>query len=102
VVSVEESRTTEMQLEVVEGLAFDRGYISPYFITDPDKMEAVLEDPYILLTDRKVSVMKDLIPLLEQIAGSGRPLVMIAEDVDGEALATLVVNKLRGALKCLA
>ncbi len=102
VVSVEESRTTEMQLELVEGLAFDRGYISPYFITDPDKMEAVLEDPYILLTDRKVSVMKDLIPLLEQIAGSGRPILMIAEDVDGEALATLVVNKLRGALKCLA
>ena len=102
VVSLEESRTTDTQLEVVEGLAFDRGYISPYFVTDPEKMEAVLEDVFILLTDRKISVMKDLIPLLEQVARGGQPIAIIAEDVDGEALATLVLNKLRGALKCVA
>ena len=102
VISLEESKTTETQLEIVEGLAFDRGYISPYFVTDPEKMEAVLEDAFILLTDRKVSVMKDLIPLLEQIARGGQPIAIVAEDVEGEALATLVLNKLRGALKCVA
>ncbi len=102
VISLEESKTTETQLEVVEGLAFDRGYISPYFVTDAEKMEAVLDDPLILLTDKKLSVMKDLIPLLEQIAQGGRPIAIIAEDVEGEALATLVVNRLRGSLKCVA
>jgi chaperonin GroEL len=102
VVSLEESKTTETQLEIVEGLAFDRGYLSPYFVTDPEKMEVVLEDAFILITDKKIAVMKDLIPLLEEIARAGQPLAIIAEDIDGEALATLVVNKLRGALKCVA
>ena len=102
VITVEESKTTETQLEVVEGLQFDRGYLSPYFVTDPEKMEAVLEDARVLLTDKKIGVMKDLLPLLEQAARSGESLVLIAEDVEGEALATLVVNKLRGALKCVA
>ena len=102
VVSLEESKTTETQLEVVEGLAFDRGYLSPYFVTDPEKMEAVLEDAVILITDKKIGVMKDLVPLLEEIVRAGRALMIIAEDVEGEALATLVVNKLRGALKCVA
>ena len=102
VITVEESKTTETQLEVVEGLQFDRGYLSPYFITDPEKMEAALEDVLILLTDRKIGVMKDLLPLLEQVARAGRPILFIAEDVEGEALATLVVNKLRGALHCAA
>jgi len=102
VITVEESKTTETQLEVVEGLQFDRGYLSPYFITDPEKMEAVLEDAVILLTDRKIGVMKDLLPVLEQVARAARPILIIAEDVDGEALATLVVNKLRGALRCVA
>ena len=102
VITVEESKTTETQLEVVEGLQFDRGYLSPYFITDPEKMEAVLEDALILLTDRKLGTMKDLLPLLEQVARAARPILFIAEDVDGEALATLVVNKLRGALRCVA
>jgi chaperonin GroEL len=102
VITVEESKTTETQLEVVEGLQFDRGYLSPYFITDPEKMETVLDDPLILLTDRKIGVMKDLLPLLEQVARAGTPLLLIAEDVEGEALATLVVNKLRGSLKCAA
>jgi chaperonin GroEL len=87
---------------VVEGLQFDRGYLSPYFVTDPEKMEAVLEDARVLLTDRKVGVMKDLLPILEQVARSGEALLLIAEDVEGEALATLVVNKIRGALKCVA
>jgi chaperonin GroEL len=102
VISVEESKTTETQLEVVEGLQFDRGYVSPYFITDAEKMEAVLEGALILLTDRKLSVMKDLLPLLEQVARVGSPILFIAEDVEGEALATLVVNKLRGTLRCVA
>ncbi len=102
VVSVEESKTTETQLEIVEGLAFDRGYLSPYFVTDPEKMEAVLEDAVILMTDKKIGIMKDLVPLLEQIVRTGQALLIIAEDVEGEALATLVVNKLRGALKCVA
>jgi chaperonin GroEL len=102
VISVEESKTTETQLEVVEGLQFDRGYLSPYFITDADKMEAVLEDVHILLTDRKIGVMKDLLPLLERVARAGAAVLFIAEDVEGEALATLVVNKLRGTLRCVA
>jgi chaperonin GroEL len=102
VVSLEESKTTETQLEVVEGLAFDRGYLSPYFVTDPEKMEAVLEDALILLTDKKIGVMKDLVPLLEEIVRAGQALAIIGEDIEGEALATLVVNKLRGALKCVA
>jgi chaperonin GroEL len=102
VITVEESKTTETQLEVVEGLQFDRGYLSPYFITDPEKMEAVLEDARILVTDKKIGVMKDLLPILEQVARSGASILFIAEDVEGEALATLVVNKIRGALKCVA
>ena len=102
VITVEESKTTETQLEVVEGLQFDRGYLSPYFITDPEKMEAVLEDARVLLTDRKVGVMKDLLPILEQVARTGESILLMAEDVEGEALATLVVNKIRGALKCVA
>jgi chaperonin GroEL len=102
VITVEESKTTETQLEVVEGLQFDRGYLSPYFITDPEKMEAVLEDTLVLLSDRKIGVMKDLVPILEQAARVGRSILVIAEDVEGEALATLVVNKIRGSLKCVA
>ena len=102
VITVEESKTTETQLEVVEGLQFDRGYLSPYFVTDPEKMEAVLEDARILLTDKKIGVMKDLLPILEQVARSGESILIVAEDVEGEALATLVVNKIRGALKCVA
>ena len=95
VITVEESKTMETQLEVVEGMQFDRGYLSPYFVTDAERMEAALEDPYILIYEKKISSMKDLLPLLEQIARTGKPLVIIAEDVEGEALATLVVNKLR-------
>ena len=102
VISVEESKTTETVLEVVEGMQFDRGYVSPYFTTDPEKMEAVLEDALLLLTERKIGIMKDLIPLLEQVAKAGKPLLIIAEDVEGEALATLIVNKLRGALHSTA
>ncbi|HQH40294.1 MAG: chaperonin GroEL [Bacteroidales bacterium] len=102
VITVEESKTTETHVEVVEGMQFDRGYISAYFITDPEKMEAVLENPYILLHDKKISSMKDLLPVLEAIAQNGKPLLIVAEDVDGEALATLVVNKLRGALRVAA
>lgn len=102
VITVEEAKGTETSVEVVEGMQFDRGYISPYFVTDTDKMESVLETPYILLYDKKVSTMKDLLPVLEPVAQSGRPLLIIAEDVDGEALATLVVNKLRGSLKIAA
>src|SRR5438045_4065472 len=98
VITVEESKTLETQLEVVEGMQFDRGYLSPYFVTDPERMEAILENAYILIHEKKISSMKDLLPLLEQIAKSGKPLVIIAEDVEGEALATLVVNKLRGTL----
>ncbi|HUI84525.1 MAG TPA: chaperonin GroEL [Candidatus Binatia bacterium] len=99
VITVEEAKTMETQLEVVEGMQFDRGYLSPYFVTDPERMEAVLENAYILIHEKKISSMKDLLPLLEQIAKGGRPLVIIAEDVEGEALATLVVNKLRGTLQ---
>jgi len=102
VITVEESKTTETVLEVVEGMQFDRGYTSPYFVTDPEKMEAVLEDPYVLLTDRKVNLLKDLIPLLEQVAKSGRPLLLVADDFEGEALATLIVNQIRGVLRCVA
>ncbi len=102
VITVEEAKATETHVDIVEGMQFDRGYISAYFITDPDKMEAVLENALILLTDKKVSTMKDLLPVLEPIAQQGRPLLIIAEDIDGEALATLVVNKLRGSLKIAA
>ena len=102
VITVEEAKTMETQLEVVEGMQFDRGYLSPYFVTDPERMESVQENAYILIHEKKVSSMKDLLPLLEQIAKSGRPLVIIAEDVEGEALATLVVNKLRGTLNVAA
>jgi chaperonin GroEL len=99
VITVEESKTTETVLEVVEGLQFDRGYLSPYFITDPSSMEAVLEDAYVLICDRKLAVLKDIIPVLEQVAKSGRPILFIAEDIEGEALATLIVNQIRGVLK---
>jgi chaperonin GroEL len=102
VITVEEAKGMETTLEIVEGMQFDRGYISPYFVTDPDKMEAVLEDPYILICEKKISVMKDMVPLLEEIAKAGKALLIIAEDVEGEALATLVVNKVRGTLKCVA
>jgi chaperonin GroEL len=102
VITVEEAKTMETTLEVVEGMQFDRGYLSPYFVTDPDRMECVLEDPYILIHEKKISSMKDLLPLLEQIAKSGKPLLIVAEEVEGEALATLVVNKLRGTLHCSA
>ena len=102
VITVEEAKGTETHVEVVEGMQFDRGYLSPYFITDADKMEANMENPFILIYDKKISVMKDLLPILEQTAKAGRPLVIIAEDVDSEALSTLVVNKIRGALKVSA
>ncbi|MBZ5703907.1 MAG: chaperonin GroEL [Acidobacteriia bacterium] len=102
VITVEEAKTLETQLEVVEGMQFDRGYLSPYFVTDPERMEATLENAYILIHEKKISSMKDLLPLLEQIAKSSKPLLIIAEDVEGEALATLVVNKLRGTLQVCA
>ncbi len=102
VITVEESKTTETALEVVEGMQFDRGYLSPYFVTDPEHMEAVLEDAYVLLTDRKINILKDLIVLLEQVAKSGRPILFVAEDIEGEALATLIVNQIRGVLKSAA
>ncbi len=102
VITVEESKTMETTLEVVEGMQFDRGYLSPYFVTDPDRMECVLEDALILIHEKKISSMKDLLPLLEQTAKAGKPLLIVAEDVEGEALATLVVNKLRGTLRCAA
>ena len=102
VITVEEAKGTETNVEVVEGMQFDRGYLSPYFITDADKMETELDNPYILIYDKKISTMKDLLPILEETAKSGRPLMIIAEDIDGEALSTLVVNKIRGALKVAA
>src|SRR6266513_3951836 len=102
VITVEEAKGLETTLETVEGMQFDRGYLSPYFITDPEKMEAVLEDAYILIHDKKISSMKELLPLLEKVAQSGKPLLIIAEDIEGEALATLVVNKLRGTLRVAA
>ncbi|MBI1895057.1 MAG: chaperonin GroEL [Acidobacteria bacterium] len=102
VITVEEAKTMTTELQTVDGMQFDRGYLSPYFITDPDRMEAVLEEPYILIHEKKISNMKDLLPLLEQVARGGRPLLIIAEEAEGEALATLVVNKLRGTLNCCA
>ena len=102
VITVEEAKGMETTLDVVEGMQFDRGYVSPYFVTDPEKMVAVLDDPYILLNEKKISNMKDMLPILEQIAKMGKPLLVLAEDIEGEALATLVVNKLRGTLKCCA
>jgi len=102
VITVEEAKTLESELDVVEGMQFDRGYLSPYFVTDSERMEAVLEDAFILTHEKKISNMKDLLPVLEQVAKSGKPLVIIAEDIDGEALATLVVNKLRGTLQVCA
>ena len=102
VITVEEAKGLETTLEVVEGMQFDRGYLSPYFVTDPERMEAVLEDGHILIHEKKISSMKDLLPLLEQVAKAGKPLLIIAEDVEGEALATLVVNKLRGTLNVCA
>src|SRR5467141_380064 len=102
VITVEESKTMDTTLEIVEGMQFDRGYLSPYFVTDPERMECVLEDVHILIHEKKISVMKDMLPLLEQVARSGKPFLVVAEDVEGEALATLVVNKLRGTLHCAA
>jgi chaperonin GroEL len=102
VITVEESKSADTVLDVVEGMQFDRGYLSPYFVTDPERMEAVLDDALVLIHEKKISVMKDMLPLLEQVARAGKPLLIIAEDVEGEALATLVVNKLRGTLHCAA
>src|SRR5216684_2142840 len=102
VITVEESQTFGMDLDMVEGMRFDKGYISPYFVTDPERMEAVLEDPYILLVGSKISAVRDLLPVLEKVMQSGKPLAIIAEDVEGEALATLVVNKIRGTFKSAA
>ena len=102
VITVEEAKTLETSLEVVEGMQFDRGYLSPYFVTDPERMEVVLENPVILIHEKKISSMKDLLPLLEQVSGLSRPLLIVAEDIEGEALATLVVNKLRGTLQAVA
>ena len=102
VVTVEESKGFETELEVVEGMQFDRGYTSPYMVTDNDKMEAVLEDPYILITDKKISNIQEILPMLEKVVQQGKPLLIIAEDMEGEALATLVVNKLRGTFNCVA
>src|SRR3989337_1123327 len=99
VITVEEAKGLETTLEAVDGMQFDRGYLSPYFVTDPEKMEAVLEDGYILVHDKKVAAMKDLLPVLEKVAQTGKPMLLIAEDIEGEALATLVVNKLRGTLQ---
>jgi chaperonin GroEL len=100
VITIEEAKSAETSLDVVEGMQFDRGYLSPYFVTDSERMEVVLEDPYVILVEKKVSNMKDILPVLEQIAKTGKPFMIIAEDVEGEALATLVVNKIRGTLKC--
>jgi len=102
VITAEESKTTETTLDVVEGMQFDRGFLSPYFITNPDKMEAVMEDALVLISDRKISVLKDVLPLLDQVVKAGRPLLVVAEDVEGEALATLIVNHIRGGLKSCA
>src|SRR5215468_9473606 len=102
VITVEEAKGLETTLEVVEGMQFDRGYLSPYFVTDPDKMECRLEDAYLLIHEKKISAMKDLLPVLEAIARTGKPFIIIAEDIEGEALATLVVNKIRGTLHCVA
>src|SRR3989475_2399697 len=102
VITVEESKSAETVLDVVEGMQFDRGYLSPYFVTDAERMECVLEDALVLIHEKKISVMKDMLPLLEQVARAGKPFLIIAEDIEGEALATLVVNKLRGTLQCAA
>src|SRR5258706_9133316 len=102
VITVEEAKGLETTLDVVEGMQFDRGYLSPYFVTNPDRMETELQDPYILIYEKKISSMKDLLPLLEQVARGGKPLLVIAEEVEGEALATLVVNKIRGVLNVCA
>src|SRR5213079_98627 len=102
VITVEESKSADTVLDVVEGMQFDRGYLSPYFVTDAERMECVLEDALVLINEKKISVMKDMLPPLEQVARAGKPLLIIAEDVEGEALATLVVNKLRGTLHCAA
>src|SRR5215218_9971925 len=102
VITVEESNTFGIELETVEGMRFDKGYISPYFVTDPERMEAVLDDPYILIANSKISAVKDLLPVLEKVMQSGKAVVVIAEDVEGEALATLVVNKIRGTFKSVA
>src|SRR5690606_13726172 len=102
VITVEEAKSMDSTLEVVEGMQFDRGYLSPYFVTDPERMEVVLEEPLILLHEKKISSMKDLLPVLEQVARQGRPLLIVAEEVEGEALATLVVNKIRGTLQAAA
>ncbi len=102
VITVEESKTMTTEMDTVDGMQFDRGYLSPYLVTDPERMECILEDPYILIHEKKISSMKDVLPILEQVAGAGRPLLLISEDVDGEALATLVVNKLRGTLQVCA
>src|SRR6476469_9890896 len=102
VITVEEAKTMTTELQTVEGMRFDRGYLSPYFVTDAERMEVVLEDPYVLIHEKKISVMKDMLPLLEQVARAGKPFLVIAEDIEGEALATLVVNKLRGTLHCAA
>ncbi|GMA57712.1 hypothetical protein GCM10025858_22150 [Alicyclobacillus sacchari] len=102
VITVEESKGFTTELEVVEGMQFDRGYISPYMVTDTDKMEAVLDEPFILITDKKVSNIQEILPVLERVVQSGRPLLLIAEDVEGEALATLVVNKIRGTFNAVA
>src|SRR5437868_11929949 len=102
VITVEEAKGLETTLDVVEGMQFDRGYLSPYFVTDPERMECVLQDAYLLLNEKKISSMKELLPILEQIAKTGRPFLIVAEDIEGEALATLVVNKIRGTLQCCA
>src|SRR5207247_300098 len=102
VITVEEAKTMDTSLEIVEGMQFDRGYLSPYFVTDPERMEVVLEEPHILIHEKKISSLKDLLPVLERVAQSGRPLLVVAEDIEGEALATLVVNKLRGTLRAAA
>ena len=99
VVTVEESKTTETVLDVVEGMQFDRGFLSPYFITNPEKMEAVIEDAQVVISDRKIGVLKELLPLLDEVVKSARPLLVVAENVEGEALATLIVNHIRGSLK---
>src|SRR5437868_10637958 len=102
VITVEESQTFGLELELVEGMRFDKGYISPYFVTDPERMEAVLDDPYILIANSKISAVKDLLPILEKVMQAGKPLLIIAEDIEGEALATLIVNKIRGTFRSVA
>src|SRR5256712_212375 len=102
VITVEEAKSMDTSLDVVEGMQFDRGYLSPYFVTDPERMEVVLENPFILIHEKRISSMRDLLPILEQVAQAGRPLLIIAEDLEGEALATLVVNKLRGTINAAA